>query len=122
MSNVHFDSEKNRLYITLRGAVNFQSAKEIKVMLEEKIKTIEPGFDVVTDLSEVDIGYVCVLPMFKEMMGVLVEKEVGTVVRVVSKGSMILQQLTNAAAKVGHYTPQYVSTLKDAEELLDSQS
>lgn len=122
MPNIRVDNEKNRLYLSFSGAINVQSAEEVRALLEEHIETMEPGFDVITDLSEADIGYLCVLPILKEMMGVLVEKEVGTVVRVVGKGSIILQQLTNAAAQLVHYTPQYVSTLSEAEELLDSQS
>lgn len=122
MSNVRVDCEKNRLYITLKGVITLPIAKEVKALLEEQITDIPAGFDVITDLTEAEVGYLCVLPIFKEMMGVLAGKEVGTVVRVVGKGSMILQQLTNAAAQLGHYQPQYVSTLDEAETLLDSQS
>lgn len=122
MSNVRVDREKNRLYITLKGVVTLQVAKEFKSLLEEELTDIPAGFDVITDLTAVGIGYVCVLPIFKELMGVLADKKVGTVVRVAGKGSMILQQLTNAAAQLGHYKPQYVSTVDEAERLLDSQS
>ncbi|OQY21784.1 MAG: hypothetical protein B6I37_08145 [Desulfobacteraceae bacterium 4572_35.2] len=122
MSNVRVDHEKNRLYITLKGVFNLPVAKEVKGLLEDEIADIPAGFDVITDLTRVEIGYLCALPIFKEMVEVLADKEVGTVVRVVDKGSTILQQLTNAAAQLGYYQPQYVSTVDEAEKLLDSQS
>lgn len=92
------------------------------MLFEEEIADIPAGFDVNTDLTEAEVGYLCALPIFKEMIGLWADKEVGNVVRVAGKGSMILQQLTNAAAQLGHYQPQYVSTLDEAEKLLDSQS
>lgn len=121
MPNFRVDNEKNRLYLTFSGALSLKSAEEAKGLLDEHVETLEPGFGVITDLSQADIGYLSALPMFKEIMGALVEKKVGTVIRVVDLGSMLHQQLTRVAAQSDHYTPQYVSTIAEAEELLDSQ-
>jgi hypothetical protein len=122
MPNFRVDNDKNRLYLSFIGVINLKNAEEVKALLKEQVETLKPGFDVISDLSQADIGYVSALPVLKEIMAVLAGKKVGTVVRVVGQGSMIHQQLTNVAAQSDHYTPQYVATLAEAEELLDSQS
>ncbi len=55
MYNIHYDSEKKRLLLRISGPF---TSEEMRVCVDETIKIVnnlEPGFDVITDFTELKI-------------------------------------------------------------------
>lgn len=122
MSEIKIDKEKNRLFINVTGVLNDENIEHIKDSLLEHIDELQPGFHVVTDMTQIGFGYLSGLPALKSVMNILAEKQVGTVVRVGMKGSIVLKQIAKATQLGGTYKPVYVSTIEEAEAILDEEN
>ena len=122
MSEVRVDSEKNRLIIMVAGVLNRENIEKIKVAVSEQIGQLQPGFGVITDMSQVGFGYLSGRPALKELMNILVENQVGTVVRVGMSGCVLLKQISSITKRLGSYEPVYVSSVEEAEAVLDGES
>lgn len=57
MHKVRADTEKNRLYIHLIGAVDTKSAEEITDSILAETSKMKPGFNVITDLTQYKPGH-----------------------------------------------------------------
>ena len=82
------------------------------------VADLEPGFDVVTDLTGCSIGHLDGIPVLRKISDYLVTSKAAEVVRVVGKTSLIFKQLFRVASLFQSYKPFYVSTLEEAEEKL----
>ena len=120
-SKVKADIKKNRLYITLPSAANKSELEKIYTDVRFCVADFQPGFDVITDLSQCTIGHLNGISTLRKIMDYLVIKEVGRVVRIVGDMSIILKQLLGIASRFQCYKAIYVNTPEEAEKEL-SQS
>lgn len=117
-AKVTADIKKNRLYITLAGTINKSAVESIYTDVRFCVADLQPGFDVVTDLTEAQIGHLLGIPTFIKIMEYLKTHGVGRVVRVVGKAKSLFRQISRITESVQVYRPTYVATRAEAEELL----
>jgi hypothetical protein len=116
-STVSANIKRNRLDITLRGAISNKEAERIYTDIRFCTSDLEPGFAVITDLSEAQFGHLTAIGTFRKIGRFLAEKQVGPVIRVVGRASIIFRQLTNLSGETS-YQPQYAKSREEAERLL----
>ena len=118
-STVSANIKKKRLYITLHGVIPKKEAETIYTDIRFCVSDLEPGFAVVTDLTHCRIGHLSAIGTSKKIMHFLLEKKVGQIVRIIGQAKVIYLQLLKLSDKKLGYEPKYVSTLEEAEALLD---
>lgn len=118
-SGVRADLKKNRLYITIAGRLNKKDLDGLYIDIRFCVADLQPGFAVINDLSECTLAALSGLPVFKKITDHLISHEVGQVIRIVDKRRIVFKQILNASARMSGYTPVYVTSLEEAEELLD---
>lgn len=118
MYKLRVDEPNNRIYITITGILNFEEAQKAKQDIESSIMGIQPGFDVVNDISKLIRADEKAGTILKEIIVMLIQKGVKRVVRVVGTSQMGLIQFANNSIQTEQYNLNYVPTLEDAEALL----
>ena len=118
-STVSANIKKKRLYVTLRGVIPKKEAETIYTDIRFCVSDLEPGFTVVTDLTQCRIGHLNAIGTSKKIMDFLLEKKVGQIVRIIGEAKVIYLQLLKLSDKKRGYEPKYVSTLEEAEAFLD---
>jgi len=118
MVKVKADTLKNRLYITVIGILDIKEALEAKESILKAVDSLTPGFNVINDLSKFirgdeQSGYV-----LKELIVLLVQKNVGKIIRIVGTSKMGLIQFANNSLQLEQYKIYYVPTLEEAEAIL----
>lgn len=116
-STVSANIKRNRLDITLRGAISKKEAEKIYTDIRFCTSDLEPGFAVITDLTEASLGHLTAIATFRKITRFLVEKQVGPVVRVVGQASIIFRQIARLSSEAS-YKPRYTKTREEAEQLL----
>ncbi len=119
-SKVKVDIKNNRLTIILPACVTLKELESIYVEVRFGIADLQPGFDVVTDLTNCAIGHLNAIPVLWKISSYLTAHKVGRIVRVVSDMGIILKQLLAIETKFKCYKPIYVSTMEEAEQELSS--
>ncbi len=104
------------------GSISKKEIEEIYTEIRFGIQDLQAGFDVITDLRQCKIGHLAGISTFKKIMEYLVENDVNRVVRVVGKSKVIFKQMSRITSSVSSYSPIYVSSLEEMEEVLSSQS
>ena len=122
ISKIVVNAKKNRIVITMTGYICEKEMEMIYRDLIVGVPKLEPGFDVLMDLTECRLAHISGVPIFKEMMEFLLGRHVERVVGVIGNSRLIYNQLSKIADNIKGYSPIYVSTLKEAEELLSSES
>jgi hypothetical protein len=117
LSTVSANIKRNRLEIILRGAISNKEAERIYTDIRFCTSDLESGFAVITDLSEAQFGYLTAIGTFRKISNFLVEKQVGPVIRVVGRASILFRQLTKLSSETS-YRPEYAKTREEAEMLL----
>ena len=116
-STVSANIRRNRLDIVLRGAISKSEVERIYTDIRFCTADLQPGFAVITDLTEARFGHLAAIPTFRRITRFLAEKQVGPVVRVVGRASIIFRQLAKLSSEAS-YKPKYVKTREEAEQLL----
>ncbi len=118
LCTVAADIKRNRLIITLRGAIPKKIADTLYTDIRFCVSDLQPGFAVITDLAEASIGHLGAIGTFKKITQYLVDKQVGPVVRVVGKAKIIFKQIAKLSKENPGYQPMYAKTMEEAEILL----
>lgn len=117
-SKVITDIKNNRLYITLKGTITKTMIDAVYTDIRFGVADLQPGFAVITDLSGARFGHLSGIPSFFNITRYLHDHEVGTVVRITRTRSVISRQIARLSELIQGYKPKYVSSRKEAEELL----
>lgn len=117
-TNVFVDDELNRLYINLVGSIRKEDIEQIYIDIKDGVKDLKTGFDVVTDLRQCRLGHLAGVPTFRKIMGYLSANGVNRVVRIVGKSKIVFKQISRITDSESRYSPIYVSTFEEMEELL----
>ena len=121
-STVSANIKKKRLYITLKGIIPKKEAERLYTDIRFCVSDLEPGFAVITDLTQCRIGHLNAISTARKIMQFLLEKKVGKIIRIVGQGKVIYLQMLKLSDKMNGYEPKYVATLEEAEGLLDELS
>jgi hypothetical protein len=119
ISTVSANIKKKRLYITLRGIIPKKEAERLYTDIRFCVSDLEPGFAVITDLTQCRIGHLSAIGTFRKIMHFLLEKQVGQIIRIIGEAKVIYLQMLKLSDKTQGYEPKYVATLEEAETLLD---
>lgn len=117
-SKVSADLKKNRLQITLIGALTVKDLQEIYTDIRFCVADLEPEFDVITDYSQCKIAHLAGLGTFAKIREHLQKNGVRTAVRIAGKKQLIFHQISRIAAKSSGYKIIYVKNMEEAESML----
>ncbi len=113
------DIKKTRLYIFFGSTVTRKDVERIYTDVRFGVADLKPGFDVVNDLSLARLGHLSGAPTFKKISVYLSDNKVNRVVRVMGKSSILFKQITKLSAAISGYKPENVTTMEEAEKLLE---
>lgn len=116
------DLKKNRMYITFASNIKPRDIEKAYTDIRFGVADLQAGFDVINDLSNANLGHLSGIPIFKKISDYLQSSEVGKVVRVLGKKSIIYGQITRLSKKTCLYKPIYVETIEEAELLLEEDN
>ena len=112
---------KNRLYITIAGKLSKGNLDKLYTDIRFCVVDLKDGFDVITDLSGCTLAALNGLSTFQKITDYLITNKVGRVVRVIDERQVVVRQMLNLAAKLQGYQADYVDSVTQAEELIDTQ-
>ncbi len=116
------DIPNNRLYIIIAGKLAKKNLDKLYTDIRFCISDLQPGFNVITDLSECTLAALSAVPIFQKITRYLIENRVGLVVRVVNQDNIVFKQLLNLTARMQGYKAVLVSTIEEAEaEILKAE-
>lgn len=117
-SKVTADLKRNRLNITISSTADKKEVQKIYTDIRFCVADLKPGFDIVTDYSHCTFAHLSAIPTMQQIMEYLTTHQPGNIIRVVGKTSLIFKQMLRFINKFQSYTPIYVNTYEEAEELL----
>ena len=124
MYTVRANIVKNRLYVTLSGFMHQQEMKECTDRTIEESQKLQPGYDVITDISDFKVVGQETLAEVKRGQAYFKQTGVRHAIRVEGKSSisgLVSSQFTRTGRSVA-YVPETVATMADAERILDELS
>jgi len=108
----------NRLYVRLEGQITISVLENVYTDIRFCVADLEPGFDVITDLSNCSVASLSAIPAYRKIINHLILHKVGRVIRILHNDNLLIKQLLNFAAKIQGYKTQYVKSIEEAELLL----
>lgn len=115
---VRADESTNRLYITLRGMLDEESANRAVEGIDEATRRLDEGFDIVNDISEFK-------PMSRDAAdavdrgkAVAADRGANAVVRVTGESVIGKMQFDRVGEGAESYHVVTAETVEDAEQLL----
>lgn len=113
--------KKNRLTITVAPKIDKKSIDNLYTEIRFGVADLQPGFDVITDLSACTLAALSSVPTFRKITKHLVDSRVGRVVRVIDESKIIKKQLINMAGRVQGYKAEVFNSLEAADEFLSQR-
>jgi hypothetical protein len=113
------DVAKNRLYITLKGFLTDEEAKNAADLVIAEIRRLRPGFDVITDVSEFKATSPVGTQDIARGQKAAVDGGARRFVRVVSQEILGVHQFQRVAKTTG-VTAEVAGSVAEAERLLES--
>lgn len=108
---------KNRLSFTLAGIIHKKELGKLYTELRFCVPDLQPGFDIIADLSGCTLAFLNIIPTFKNIMNYLLSNGAGEMVGIMPSNALIYKQIQLATIFQG-YKPSFVSTFAEAEEKL----
>jgi len=113
------DIEKNRLYITLKGEFDVESAQLAIDAIEEGSSKLKPGFTVINDIRSMKIKNLKAAIRIKEGTQAAEKYGAKVTVRVVGRESSAIKVFSYFQKVIGiNILVHYTTTLEKAEEIL----
>jgi len=112
---------QNRLHITIYGNLSKKSLDKLYTEVRFCVADLNPGFCVITDLSDCSIAALSGIPTFRKITNYLITNKVGRVVRVIDEKKVVLRQLLNFTAKIQGYKADHFHNLAEAETSLSAE-
>ena len=110
----------NRLSLFFIGRVTKKEMEKLYTDVRFSIADLQPGFDVISDLSKCLFIDLSGLAVFRKIVTYLITNEVGEVVRVMNRKRVISRQIVNLTLKMQGYIPVYVDSFDEAETHLNA--
>lgn len=119
-SKVKADISKNRLHFTFAGRVAKKEMDSLYTDTRFCVADMKRGFDVISDFSECTLIHLSGISQFRKIMNYLITNNVGEIVRIVNKRSLLYRQIVNYSSMICGYRPIYVSSIQEAENKLEN--
>jgi len=122
MYDVKADIEKNRIYITIGNLEGEPAMQALAQTVKTECQKLKKGFTCITDLRKYEIQDDKFENYVKETQEAMVQAGLSKVVRV-RRGTGLLGhfQFDNASMDVGYHA-ENVTTMEEAEKILDEHS
>jgi len=117
--DIEIDREANRLYLTLEGLLDDATAEAHVADMLDAAEDLEPGFDMVNDISEFTPMTEGATATIEEGKRGLTEKGVSAVVRVTGESVVGKMQFDRVGDGEEGYHVAMAETVDEAEDLLD---
>lgn len=116
------DIKNNQLHIKVAQKVTKQDLDNLYTDIRFSVADLSSGFSVISDLSECTLASLSGVRTFTKISHFLIEKQVGTVVRVMNDESILFRQIINLTSRTQGYNPINVSTIEEANAVLKQAS
>ena len=120
-SKVAANIAQNRLHITIDGNLSREKLDKLYMEIRFCVADLNPGFGVITDLSNCTIAALRGILTFRKITNYLIMNRVGRVVRVIDEKKVVLKQLINFTAKINGYKADHFYSLAEAEAALSNE-
>ena len=121
--SVDTDEAQNRLYIELVGSHDPEMAKESSEAVKAAAERLDPGFEVITDISECVPGDQEAVQYIEEGKKAVRENGAAAAVRVLGEGSATGQMhFERVGEDEEEYAVAVADTVEQAEKLLDKRA
>ena len=117
------DIDQNRLYVTLKGRIASEESKQAASRVIADLKKLEPGFDVVTDISEFEPATQKEVDILIQVHKVLIESGVNRIARVVGREikATVGKIQFERASKLTKVVAENFDSVEDADRYLDGK-
>jgi hypothetical protein len=112
------DVPKNRLYLILKGFMPDEMVKAAADLTIEEAKKLQPGFQVINDISELKPASQAGADEIKRAQAFLGSRGVKRVIRIV-KPDNVTAKLQFARSSKDFYKADTAASIEDAESILD---
>lgn len=109
---------KNRLELYLKGQVWKEELNDLYTDVRFGVADLSKDFDVITDLSECEMGSLSALETLRKITNFLIEKNVKSIVRIINEKQLISTQMYNYEGRKTGLKILYANNQTEAEELL----
>lgn len=116
--DIQIDTDRNRLYIILRGFLSDAEMQIAREKIIENVKKLSKSFDVVTDISTFKPASAQGVKEFKQAQRYLASHGMRRMVQVVSNDGLAALQISRTAKGIG-YAANTVSSVIEADEKLE---
>lgn len=114
------DIKKNRLYFTVTGEVSKKDLDRFYTDVRFLVADLQQGFDLIAIYSDCKLAHLSALPTFRKITNFLITNGLHEVIRIMPEECVFVKQALNLTARMQGYKPIYASSLREAEEKLDS--
>ena len=119
-TDIRIHQKDNRLELTFNGVISKKDLNELYTDVRFGVADLQPGFTVISDLSNCKFMYLDGLSTFRKISNYILSKESGEIVRVINPNRVISKQIINLALLKPGYKPIYASTREEAETKLNN--
>lgn len=121
MKKVHVTASigTNTLILKTSGWVTKKDLDSIYTDVRFCVADLKPGFHVISDLSDCRFGSLNALTNLRKIMNYLMEMQVGQVIRITRKNSLIHKQIMNFASRSQGYKAVFVHSREEADKLIN---
>ena len=121
--NVRADESANRLYIDLSAHFDAEEAEEANEEVKEAAAKLDPGFEVITNLSGFVPGDQDAVKYIEEGKQIVRDEGAAAAVRVMGEGSTTGQMhFERVGEEEEEYAVAMADTVEQAEKLLDKRA
>lgn len=103
----------------MSGVINAHEAQALKAMIVTEVEKLQPGFEIINDISRFQMGPPKAIGEIKRVMQYIEHKKVGTVYRVAGNHQTGHAQFNRAALGTVHYKIKTAVSIEEAEKKLD---
>jgi hypothetical protein len=119
MYDIRVNSFENHLFILLKGKLELAEATQASEKIIKVIKSLVPGFTVITDIREMAPAAEDARQVFLNAMQNMKNAGLGMEVRVVNSQNMVTANQFQRTSRTAGYTAQEVGSVNEAEKLID---
>ncbi|NMC12646.1 MAG: hypothetical protein GYA34_07155 [Chloroflexi bacterium] len=119
MFDVRVNSFENHLLIILQGKFELAEANQASEKIIKAIKSLVPGFTVITDIRELAPATEDVRQVFLNTMQAMKNSGMGLEVRVVNQQNLVTANQFQRTSRAAGYSAQEVNSVPEAQRLID---
>jgi hypothetical protein len=108
----------NRLYLSLRGSMGDDEAKEVADQIIQELRKLRPGFTIINDISELKPASPAATEHLRRAQEASVRHGCGRVIRVVGSQAITQMQWSRTLKAAHHRGAETATSVEEAEQML----